>query len=78
MASGSLFHTNLHHLSFLCVFANANTQCSARNVKWLGKVVASQKESGSHWQQNDYKGFSPSIDWHNVDFNTAPAIQVCV
>ncbi len=47
-------------------------------MKWLGKVVASQKESASHWQQSDYKGFSPSVDWHNVDFNTAPAIQVCV
>lgn len=47
----------------------------ARNVKWLGKIVASKEESPSHWQQNDYKGFSPSIDWHNVDFNSAPAIQ---
>jgi len=47
----------------------------ARNVKWLGKIVASTEESDSHWQQNDYKGFNPSIDWHNVDFSTAPAIQ---
>ncbi|KAB0801630.1 hypothetical protein PPYR_03816 [Photinus pyralis] len=47
----------------------------ARNVKWLGKIVVSQNESDSHWQQNDYKGFSPSIDWDNVDFSTAPAIQ---
>lgn len=47
----------------------------ARNVKWLGKVVASSQESSNHWQQNDYKGFSPSIDWHNVDFKSAPAIQ---
>lgn len=35
----------------------------------------SEEESGSHWQQNDYKGFSPSVDWHNVDFSSAPAIQ---
>mmetsp|Transcript_6570 Transcript_6570/g.13260 ORF Transcript_6570/g.13260 Transcript_6570/m.13260 type:complete len:224 (+) Transcript_6570:1657-2328(+) len=27
----------------------------ARNVKWLGKIVASDKESDSHWQQKDYK-----------------------
>ncbi|KAJ8259592.1 hypothetical protein GJAV_G00171200 [Gymnothorax javanicus] len=32
----------------------------ARNVKWLGKVVLSEEESSSHWQQNDYKGFSPA------------------
>mmetsp|Transcript_29351 Transcript_29351/g.113699 ORF Transcript_29351/g.113699 Transcript_29351/m.113699 type:complete len:550 (-) Transcript_29351:714-2363(-) len=47
----------------------------ARNVKWVGKIIASDKESDSHWQQNDYKGFNSSIDWHNVDFTTAPAIQ---
>lgn len=28
----------------------------ARNVKWLGKIVVSEEESKSHWQQNDYKG----------------------
>ncbi|XP_065350940.1 sulfite oxidase isoform X2 [Cloeon dipterum] len=47
----------------------------ARNVKWLGKVIVSGKESDSHWQQNDYKGFSPSTDWDTVDFSSAPAIQ---
>jgi len=47
----------------------------ARNVKWLGKVLASKEESSNFWQQRDYKGFSPSIDWHNVDFGVAPAIQ---
>uniref|UniRef100_A0A671N6G5 Sulfite oxidase n=1 Tax=Sinocyclocheilus anshuiensis TaxID=1608454 RepID=A0A671N6G5_9TELE len=41
----------------------------ARNVKWLGKIVVSDEESKSHWQQNDYKGFSPE------DFKSAPAIQ---
>eukprot|EP00794_Sanderia_malayensis_P017520 gene17520-19270_t len=46
----------------------------ARNVKWLSKVTVSKEESNSHWQKNDYKGFSPNIDWHNVDFSTAPAI----
>lgn len=47
----------------------------ARNVKWLGKITISEHESDSHWQQNDYKAFSPSTDWDNVDFKTAPAIQ---
>nr|XP_015199561.1 PREDICTED: sulfite oxidase, mitochondrial [Lepisosteus oculatus] len=47
----------------------------ARNVKWLGKIVVSEEESQSHWQQNDYKGFSPGTDWDTVDFKTAPAIQ---
>lgn len=48
----------------------------ARNVKWVHKVHASREESQGHWQQNDYKGFSPSVDWHNVDWKSAPAIQV--
>ena len=47
----------------------------ARSVKWLGEVVTAPSESLGHWQQNDYKGFSPNVDWHNVDFGSAPAIQ---
>ncbi|XP_040888897.1 sulfite oxidase, mitochondrial [Toxotes jaculatrix] len=47
----------------------------ARNVKWLGKIIVSAEESISHWQQNDYKGFSPGTDWDTVDFKSAPAIQ---
>ncbi|KAA0708075.1 Sulfite oxidase, mitochondrial [Triplophysa tibetana] len=47
----------------------------ARNVKWLGRIVVSDEESKSHWQQNDYKGFSPGTDWDTVDFKSAPAIQ---
>ncbi|KAF5270339.1 hypothetical protein FQR65_LT05527 [Abscondita terminalis] len=47
----------------------------ARNVKWLGRIIVSQQESDSHWQQNDYKGFSPSVDWDTVDFSKSPAIQ---
>ncbi|XP_072927023.1 sulfite oxidase, mitochondrial isoform X2 [Hemitrygon akajei] len=47
----------------------------ARNVKWLSKIIVSKEESKSHWQVNDYKGFSPSVDWDNVDFSSAPAIQ---
>ena len=88
----------------------------ARNVKWVGKVIASKtyvslspsllpslppslpplspfsiskpslppsllsppplSESQGFWQQRDYKNFSPSTDWDNVDFDKAPAIQV--
>jgi len=47
----------------------------ARNVKWLHRVKASSTENEGHWQQNDYKGFSPNIDWGAVDYKTAPAIQ---
>ncbi|KAB7504841.1 putative sulfite oxidase, mitochondrial [Armadillidium nasatum] len=47
----------------------------ARNVKWLGKIILSEEESQSHWQQNDYKGFAPNIDWDTVDFKKSPAIQ---
>ncbi|XP_030756918.1 probable sulfite oxidase, mitochondrial isoform X2 [Sitophilus oryzae] len=47
----------------------------ARNVKWLGKIYVSESESSSHWQQNDYKGFSPCVDWDTVDFTKSPAIQ---
>lgn len=47
----------------------------ARNVKWLGHIIISENESDSHWQQRDYKGFSPSTDWDTVDFSKSPAIQ---
>lgn len=42
----------------------------------LGSIYVSKDESPSHWQQNDYKGFSPSTDWDTVDFTKSPAIQV--
>lgn len=32
-------------------------------------------ESDSHWQQKDYKGFSPSTDWDSVDWSKSEAIQ---
>ena len=40
-----------------------------------GKIIISKEESPSQWQRGDYKGFSPSITWDNVDFSKAPAIQ---
>ena len=47
----------------------------ARNVKWVAKVVASDAEYDGQWQQRDYKGFSPSVNFSNVDYSKAPAIQ---
>ena len=47
----------------------------ARQVKWLGKIIPSKTESTSHWQQKDYKTFTPSIDWATADFSKAAAIQ---
>ena len=47
----------------------------ARNVKWLKKIILSESESQSHFQQKDYKSFNPSIDWDTVDFSGSLAIQ---
>lgn len=47
----------------------------ARQVKWLRKIYLSDEESECHWQRRDYKGFNSSIDWHNVDFDSAVAIS---
>jgi sulfite oxidase len=47
----------------------------ARQVKWLGKIVASAQESDSLWQVKDYKAFPPTMDWDTVDFMSMPAIQ---
>ncbi|CDF35113.1 Sulfite oxidase, Mitochondrial SUOX [Chondrus crispus] len=47
----------------------------ARCVKWLGRVVLSKEESTSHWQRQDYRSFSPGVDWDTVDFTKAPSIQ---
>lgn len=47
----------------------------ARCVKWLGRVVLSEEESSSHWQRQDYRSFSPDVDWDTVDFSKAPSIQ---
>lgn len=46
-----------------------------RSVKWVGKIIPSQVESSSFWQQKDYKTFSPSVDWDTVDWEASPAIQ---
>ena len=41
----------------------------------LLKLLVSSAESDSHWQQNDYKSFNPSVNWDTVDFSKSPAIQ---
>jgi sulfite oxidase len=41
----------------------------------VDKISVSKQESQSQWQQGDYKGFSPSTNWDNVDFSKSPAIQ---
>lgn len=46
---------------------------AARSVKWLNKVVISDEESQSQWQQKDYKLFGPNVNKPNWD--DAPAIQ---
>jgi sulfite oxidase len=47
----------------------------ARQVKWLGRVVASPHESATLWQEKDYKVFPPGMDWDNVDYAAARPIQ---
>lgn len=41
----------------------------------LAKIIVASEESQSHWQQKDYKGFSPSTDWDTVDYSKSPSIQ---
>ena len=35
----------------------------ARNVKWLSRIELAANESEAHWQQRDYRGFPPNVDW---------------
>lgn len=48
---------------------------AARSVKWLEKIVLSDEESPSQWQQRDYKCFGPNQAAKDVDWSSAPAIQ---
>ena len=48
---------------------------AARSVKWLNKIILSEEESQSQWQQRDYKCFGPNQGGQDVDWTTAPAIQ---
>ncbi|KAI8900813.1 Oxidoreductase, molybdopterin-binding domain-containing protein [Globomyces pollinis-pini] len=48
---------------------------AARSVKWLSRIELSDDESLSHWQQRDYKGFSPSADLASSDYSKSQSIQ---
>lgn len=47
----------------------------ARSVKWLSKIILSDKESQSFWMQNDYKSFGPSVEFGQLDYSKAPPVQ---
>lgn len=47
----------------------------ARQVKWLGRIILTNEECQSHWQQADYKGFHPSTNAATADYSKAQAIQ---
>ncbi|KAG1694003.1 hypothetical protein DVH05_022021 [Phytophthora capsici] len=40
----------------------------ARNVKFLHRIVLASEESPSFWQQRDYKGFPPNVDYSRDDY----------
>ncbi|CAF9923836.1 hypothetical protein IMSHALPRED_006031 [Imshaugia aleurites] len=47
---------------------------AARSVKWVHRVILSEEESASQWQQRDYKCFGPN-DTEKPNWERAPAIQ---
>lgn len=48
----------------------------ARQVKWLKAIHTSDVESPSHWQQKDYRMFSPHVaPGDELDWQSVPSIQ---
>lgn len=48
-----------------------------RSVKWLKRIVLSDQEAPSHWQQTDYKMLLPFMDsQRKADWAAVPAMQV--
>ena len=50
----------------------------ARNVKYLKKIAVATDESPSFWQQRDYKGFPPNVDYATPNAwedHAGPSIQ---
>lgn len=40
----------------------------ARNVKFVHRIILAREESPSFWQQRDYKGFPPNVDYSRDDY----------
>lgn len=40
----------------------------ARNVKFVHRIILAASESPSFWQQKDYKGFPPNVDYSQPDY----------
>ncbi|CAF4909292.1 unnamed protein product [Rotaria sp. Silwood1] len=48
----------------------------ARSVKWVNRIIVSDKESDSHWQKADYKILPSSIkEPKQIDYDRIPALQ---
>ncbi|CAF1193172.1 unnamed protein product [Rotaria sordida] len=48
----------------------------ARSVKWVNRIIVSDKEADSHWQKADYKVLPSSIKQpQQIDYDNVPAIQ---
>ena len=48
---------------------------ASRSVKWLKKVVLSEEECQSQWQQRDYRLAGPNQESKGFDWSKSPAIQ---
>jgi sulfite oxidase len=48
----------------------------ARSVKWVNRIIVSDKEADSHWQKSDYKVLPSSIKKpQQIDYDRVPAVQ---
>ena len=48
----------------------------ARSVKWVNRIIVSDKEADSHWQKADYKVLPHSIKQpQQVDYDRVPSLQ---
>ncbi|KAG0559242.1 hypothetical protein M758_10G088200 [Ceratodon purpureus] len=42
----------------------------ARSVKWIERIIISERECQGFFQQKDYKMFPPRVDWDNIDWQS--------